>query len=129
VIAVDTNVLARFLLNDTPTQSTAAADLLRAELCTAPVTVILELVWVLESRGWQRQNIAAALHMLSTLDKFAVQNADAFAAALSWYEQGMGFADSLHLALSSNASQFKSFDKDFIKASRRLKTIPLVSLP
>ena len=130
MIAFDTNVLARILLKDTPSQSAAAAMLLQGgELCTAPITVILELVWVLESRGWQRTDIVPALHMLCSLDNFVAQNVDALAAALSWYKQGMDFADGLHLALSDNVNQMKSFDKGFVKASRRLRTAPPVSLP
>lgn len=45
MIALDTNVLARYLLNDDPKQANAAAALLRKqETFTAPITVILELV-------------------------------------------------------------------------------------
>lgn len=48
MIALDTNVLARYLLNDDPEQSGAAAALLKKrQTYTAPPTVLLELVWVL----------------------------------------------------------------------------------
>ena len=50
MIALDTNVLARFLLKDDAVQHRAAAALLAgAQEFTAPPTVLLELVWVLEA--------------------------------------------------------------------------------
>jgi predicted nucleic-acid-binding protein len=48
--ALDTNVLARLLLKDDLTQFKKAQALLASDAqFTAPVTVMLELVWVLES--------------------------------------------------------------------------------
>ncbi len=45
MIALDTNILARFLLNDDPAQFKQAKDLLvRPAIYTAPPTVLLELV-------------------------------------------------------------------------------------
>jgi len=130
VIALDTNVLARFLLDDTPAQMKAATNLLHgAERCTAPITVMLELAWVLESLSWQREDISRAIRLICSLENFTVQHFDAIIATLYWYENGMGFADGLHLALSINSSGMKSFDKSFIKTSRRLKTMPPVSRP
>ena len=42
---LDTNILARHLLNDSPTQADKAEKLLHgSEVCTSPVTVFLELV-------------------------------------------------------------------------------------
>ena len=52
MIAVDTNILARYLLNDERKQAQIAAAIVEGdEDLTAPVTVFLELVWVLESYG------------------------------------------------------------------------------
>ena len=49
MIAVDTNVLARYLLNDDFEQAKAAARLLSGrELIDIPLSVWLELVWVLQ---------------------------------------------------------------------------------
>jgi len=58
MIALDTNILARYLLNDSPAQADIAEKLLRgSEPCTAPITVFLELVWVLESCDCERAEI------------------------------------------------------------------------
>jgi predicted nucleic-acid-binding protein len=53
--ALDTNVLARLLVQDDDTQTDAAAKLLErhrrvGEALVIPVTVVLELEWVLRSR-------------------------------------------------------------------------------
>jgi len=56
MIALDTNVLARYLLNDDAGQARAAAHLLaRKQTFTAPLTVMLELVWVLKVNGCARE--------------------------------------------------------------------------
>ena len=130
MIALDTNILARFLLNDTPAQAAIAAQLLHGtERCTAPITVFLELVWVLESHGCRRAEIALAIRALCGLNNFVPQNLDALAQAIQAYEAGMDFADALHLALSANASAFKTFDQSFVKTARKLRAAPEVSLP
>ena len=52
MIAVDTNVLARLLLRDDEAQYRKVVKLFGdGRDYTAPVTVMLELVWVLESYG------------------------------------------------------------------------------
>lgn len=48
--AVDTNVLVRALVQDDPTQARRAQACLNAQRVYVPVTVILELEWVLRSR-------------------------------------------------------------------------------
>ena len=51
MIALDTNVLARYLLNDDAAQAEAAEALLSSgERFFVPLTVWLDLVWVLELR-------------------------------------------------------------------------------
>jgi predicted nucleic-acid-binding protein len=47
-IALDTNTLARLLTNDDPLQVRPVADLIEASpACFVPITVVLELEWVL----------------------------------------------------------------------------------
>ena len=65
MISLDTNILARFLLSDDPVQFKLARDLLaRPNDYTTPPTVLLELVWVLESYDCTRAEILQALRML-----------------------------------------------------------------
>ena len=47
-VALDTNVLVRLLVNDDPAQAEQAAALIDASAaCFVPITVALELEWVL----------------------------------------------------------------------------------
>jgi predicted nucleic-acid-binding protein len=65
MIALDTNVLARYLLNDDPKQASAVAALLRRqETFTAPITVMLELAWVLQVNDCPREEVAKGLRAL-----------------------------------------------------------------
>ena len=43
--------------------------------------------------------------------------------AISWYESGLDFADALHLAASTKADGFVTFDSAFIKKARNLSFI------
>ena len=62
MIAVDTNVLARYLLNDDLEQAKAAARLLAGrEFIDVPLSVWLELVWVLQSNDCDKLEIIKGL--------------------------------------------------------------------
>ncbi|MES2832446.1 MAG: type II toxin-antitoxin system VapC family toxin [Pseudomonadota bacterium] len=127
MIALDTNILVRYLLNDSPAQTDIAENLLHGnKTCTAPITVFLELVWVLESCECDRVEIAKSIRLLCGLENFKPQNFEALAYALPWYEGGMDFGDAVHLAMSANAKQFNTFDKAFVKVAETLKAYPKV---
>ena len=114
--ALDTNVLARLLLQDDAAQFKRAKALLDSgQVFTAPVTVMLELVWVLESNDCSPVEIAHALTMLLDLPNFRLAQADAVRAALGAYMKGMDFADALHLSMSIGADTFLTFDKALAK--------------
>ena len=94
----------------------------------APVTVMLELVWVLESRDCAPGQIGQALTALLDLPNFKPKHADAVPEALRSYPEGMGFADGLHLALSSGDQPFLAFDKAFARQAKKLGLQPPVRL-
>ena len=129
MIAIDTNVLARLLLQDDAAQHKKAKALFKTrETFTAPVTVLLELVWVLESRGCSTEQVAFGLNALLDLPNFKPERADAVREALRNYAAGMGFADALHLALSAGEQRFMTFDKAFARRARKMTLTPEVVL-
>jgi predicted nucleic acid-binding protein len=131
MIALDTNVLARFLLDDEPVQSAAARRLLEKSdgPFWVPVTVTLELAWVLKSRGVPREACIAALRAIFALPNVRPQLPDAIATALQLSDGGIDLADALHLASSANAGKFVSCDTQLAKQASKLGTAPSVSPP
>jgi predicted nucleic-acid-binding protein len=130
VIALDTNVLARLLLKDDPKQHAAAERLLgQTRDYAVPTTVILELVWVLESTGRGPQDVSAAISAVIAQANVHVQHADAVAAAIAHYRAGADFADALHHALSPAPTHtaFATFDKQFTNFAKRAKLSPSVA--
>ncbi|MDD5330763.1 MAG: type II toxin-antitoxin system VapC family toxin [Sulfuricella sp.] len=129
MIALDTNILARYLLNDDADQAAAAARLLsRKQTFTVPPTVLLELVWVLKVNGCARQEIAKGLRLLFGLPNFKPKEFEALCYALQWFEQGMDFGDALHLALSAAEEAFCTFDKPFCRQAESMDAMPRVEV-
>lgn len=129
MIALDTNILARFLLKDDAVQFKQARELLsRQEVYTAPPTVILELVWVLESSDCSRDEVLHGLRALLGLPNFKPKSFEALCLALKWYEAGMDFGDALHLALCDGDQTFVTFDKTFGKIALKNDTYPTVQV-
>lgn len=127
MIALDTNLLARYLLKDDAGQFERARALIEgAERITAPVTVLLELAWVLEVSDCSRQEIARAFRVLIGLPNFTLRPLDSLLYALRWYEEGMDFADALHLAMSAQDEALATFDRDFAKIAKRAGAFPEV---
>ncbi len=129
MIALDTNILARYLLNDDAGQAEAATRLLsQKQTFTAPPTVLLELVWVLKVNGCTREEIAKGLRLLFGLPNFKPKEFEALCYALQWFEQGMDFGDALHSALSAADEAFCTFDKALGKHAKSCAAMPKVDV-
>ncbi len=112
MIALDTNLLARLLLQDDAAQHAKVKALFKTrQIFTAPVTVLLELVWVLESIACSPLQVSQGLTALLALPNFKPERVDAVREALHDYVSGLSFADALHLALSEGHQRFLTFDK------------------
>ena len=130
MISVDTNLLARFLLKDDAAQFRRAVAVMQSgEEIYIPVTVLLELAWVLRGRETTREEIAGSLRGILALPHARMQHADAVRAALAWADEGMDVADALHLALSGKATRFVTFDTTLARRAARLGARPPVSAP
>ena len=99
MIALDTNVLVRFLAQDDDAQFEVAAGLIKGCTSDAPGyvcrEVMIELVWVLErSYKYSRKEIAEALLSIVTASQFSVENAQDIASVVNLYrKEGYDFAD------------------------------------
>lgn len=118
--AVDTNVLVRALVRDDPAQAARAEELLARDEVFVPVTVMLELEWVLRSRyGFTAAKVAQALALLCAMPRVSVGEAEAVRQAAAHVAKGWDFADALHHALSQGCEDFLSFDEKLVKRSAR----------
>jgi predicted nucleic-acid-binding protein len=128
VRALDTNVLVRALVQDDAAQGRRAQACLSAQPVYVPVTVILELEWVLRSRyGYSPKAIADAMEKLAILENAVVGEQAAVVAAARKMRQGWGFADALHHALAAGCDDFATFDANLARrAGRDVSTAPPV---
>lgn len=122
MIAVDTNVLVRALVDDPdePRQSAAArASLKQAREVFVPQIVQVETIWVLETaHGLTKAEVVPVLEHLRDNAAFDIQNRACFEMALGEYREGPAdFADYLILAESrSRSTRLLTFDKRLLKA-------------
>ncbi len=116
--AVDTNVVVRLLTRDDEEQYQIAWNLFAQESIWLIDTVILETEWVLRKLyHFEKDKIIKSLRYLLGLPNVIVENVPVLNNALTWSEQGLDFADALHLAKSYPAHQFLTFDEKFAKRS------------
>ena len=120
MLALDTNVLVRFLVEDDPKQSAAAAALIaRAAAADEPVfvsdIVVCEVVWVLAAAyRVGRAEIASTLRELLRARSMVFEAADELSRALDAYSDGRGdFADYLirEHARAAGCEAVATFDK------------------
>ncbi|PTM97455.1 type II toxin-antitoxin system VapC family toxin [Mycoplana dimorpha] len=118
MLAIDTNVLVRYLTNDHPDQSPRARAVVEGTAVFVAVTVVLEAEWVLRSAyGYARTDVARALRAFAGLPTVTFEDAAAIAAALDLAEEGMDFADALHLRKAAACDGMVTFDRKFIRTA------------
>lgn len=130
MIALDTNVIVRFFVDDDPVQTRQAEELLASLSEEAPGFVcretLLELVWVLrKTYGYSRTEIAQVLEGLLASTQLEVENADALGAVLYLYaDLGFGFADLMIRQVSQQhgADRVLTFDR----RAARLEGVELI---
>lgn len=119
--AVDTNVLARALVEDDTEQGRRALSCVRDNEVFVPETVLLETEWLLRSHlGVRRAAVNAVLSKLLSLRNVTFDDSTKIADALSAHRQGMDFADALHLLSARDCGELVSFDRDFARRAAEL---------
>lgn len=128
-VGVDTNVLARALIEDdsAPAQSAQARDAIAAAgTVYVPQAVQIELVWLLDSiYELPKQKIIEALEHLRQNHRYQLQSATLFSLALDAFVKGTAdFADYLILAEAQQAGcELLSFDRKLLKSPGTRKVI------
>lgn len=118
--ALDTKVLVRYLVRDDARQQATARNFIRQ--CVAqgqplfiPVTVTLELEWVLRSNfKFAKTSIIETLAALLSTQELSFESESAVELALRQYaEHSADFSDCMHLALAAQAGHLPlgTFDR------------------
>lgn len=110
--AIDTNIVLRLIMNDDPAQALLAAQTVR-ETVLVPITVLLEVAWVLGSVYEQdHAHCAEALVRLLDVPTIVVEDEATVRWALERYrDHGADIADVLHLVTARAATEFVTFDR------------------
>jgi predicted nucleic-acid-binding protein len=120
MLAIDTNIVIRYLTADHTEQSAWARALIASKDVFVCVTVLLESEWVLRSAyGFDAAAIAKALRGFAGLPHIKIEDENLAAKALDWMEAGVDFADALHLVRAGGCEAFISFDRSLAKAASR----------
>jgi len=116
--AVDTNVLVRLLAGDDAKQTKRAAALFKKETIFIPKTALLEIECVLR-RLYRLDSrvVVSAFRKLIGLANVEIEQPLEVSQALEWCENGMDFADALHLASSQSSKKFATFDEQLKKSA------------
>jgi len=136
MIAVDTNILARFYCDDPEDPEAERQRPIARKVMTqsssvfVPLTVVLEFEWVM--RGFYEASpdafCRAAEHLLG-MPHVTVERWQAVKDALDLHRRGLDFADALHGASSDACERFVTFDgRKFAQRARRLGITPEVTL-
>ncbi|ASG22802.1 type II toxin-antitoxin system VapC family toxin [Nitrospirillum viridazoti] len=120
-VAIDTNVMVRYLTWDDEAQAQKAAVVIEgAETLIIPLQVLCETVWVLRRLyRYGDHEIAAALRTVTEARNVQV-NRPALETGLSLLSQGGDFADGVILAEAdaARADTLMTFDRTFASLSK-----------
>lgn len=137
MLALDTNVLARYYVREEASASTTAQGETARRLVEGGVklfvakTVLLELEWVLRGTyGQARNEVCKVFEHLLSLTHVEIEDRSSVERALDNLRHGLDFADALHHASSRACDAFLTFDtRRFAGKARRMALTPPVRLP
>ena len=110
--ALDTNLLVRYVVQDDSAQSAAAKRLItrcveEGQTLFVPVTVMLELEWVLRSSfEFAKDDVIQVVSSLLSAAELSFESERALEVALHLFREGIAeFADCVHVALATQARE------------------------
>jgi len=127
MIAVDTNIIIRFLTHDDDRQYKKAFSIFNKQEVFIADTVILETEWVLRyAYQFSPEDICIALLNLFGLDNVHLSNPGSIAQAIEWHRAGLDFSDALHLTQCQQYEKLYTFDKGFSSRAKGLSDCMVV---
>jgi predicted nucleic-acid-binding protein len=137
MIGLDTNVLARYYIDDATDaqaqrQRLAARRLIDSgRALMVSKTVVLELEWVMRGYyGFAPADAASVLRHLLGLPHVTIEDRSTVEQAVSNSEAGLDFADALHHASYRSCASMASFDdRRFARRAKAMGLAPAVVVP
>jgi len=137
MIGLDTNILARYYIEDaTDTQSAKqrlhARGLVESgQALMVCKTVLLEFEWIMRGfYGFKPDDVLAVFQHLLSLDHIEIEDRATVNNAISGLEEGLDFADVLHHASYRACESVATFDdKKFARRVNKLGAMPRVFVP
>lgn len=112
-------------MQDDPGQAAKAREIV-SEGVLVPVTVLLELSWLLQSCfRLSRREAHGLLITFIAADTVSVHDRDQVEWALARYGKGAPLDDMLHVGVSAGATSFITFDKDVRKQAGPKPPLPI----
>lgn len=119
MIAADTNVVIRFLVDDHPVEGRRARQVFEDHRVLIPESVLLESEWVLRAvYGFPSGEISRAFRALLAMPSVTVDERMLLMQVLDWFDEGFDFADALHYARSAGV-EMKTFDRKFLNRGKK----------
>ncbi len=136
MIGLDTNVLARYYIDDKADteamrQRLAARRLMESgQPLMVSKSVILELEWVMRGYyGFAQAEVASVVRHLLEQPNIRIKDRDAVEQALSNCEAGIDFADALHHSSYRSCDSVATFDdRKFARRAKKLGLAPPVTV-
>ena len=134
MIGLDTNVLARYYIDDASDaqakkQRLAARRLIESgQALMVSKTVVLELEWVMRGYyGFTPIEVASVLRHLLGLPHVTVEHREVVEQAVANIDAGVDFVDALHHASYKVCASVATFDdRKFARRANRLGMVPTV---
>jgi predicted nucleic acid-binding protein len=122
MLAVDTNVVVRYLTGDHPEQAAKARALIDDADIFVTTSVLLETEWVLRrGYGYSAAEIGRALRAFTSLPHVTLESPTQVSRALVWLDFGIDFAGALHAASADRCDAFITFDRRLGARARRVE--------
>ncbi len=137
MIGLDTNILARYYIQDeADTEAEKQHKLARKLIESGDTlmvckTVILEFEWVM--RGYYQftaSDIGAVFQHLLSLEHITIEDRLSVQQAIANFEAGFDFADALHHTSYKDCTSIASFDdKKFARRAKQMGLMPSILVP
>ena len=120
MLAIDTNVLIRYLINDDPLQAQSAKKIIQSAIdehnqVFISIITLIESIWVFESvYSFPKKELLLIIADLLDNDAFKLEDEALVQSALNYFRKGSAdFSDytAALIALKHNCSKLVTFDK------------------